>query len=111
MRADKRNARRQGICWDGLIVDLAGSIVGYCRMMDVSAAGAKLTVETPTDAPDNFVLLLSKNGEVRRQCTIAWRSKESVWVRFVGSRSSAHVVISHLSDALARIAPKALGGG
>ncbi len=57
-------------------------------MKDVSATGAKLEVvkaeaEEQLVLPDEFTLLLSKSGNVRRQCKISWRSENAVGVRFI----------------------------
>ena len=88
MSTERRGSKRRDIRWNGLIVDLAGSIVGPCRMANVSATGANLILRTPTDVPDSFVVLLAKNAKVRRQCEVAWRSEKIVGVRFVLSSSS-----------------------
>jgi hypothetical protein len=108
MSLEKRGAPRKEIRWEGLIIDHAGSIVGRCVMTNVSVTGAKLAFTAPTDVPDSFVLLLSKNGEVRRQCTVVRRSEMDIRVRFVSSPSTGHEVISYLNDTLARLAPKTL---
>jgi hypothetical protein len=92
--------------WEGLIVDSEGSIVNRCMMVNVSASGARLILPAATEVPDCFVLVLSKNGEVRRQCEVTWRREKSVGVRFVLPASTEEQEISHISDTLARISPK-----
>jgi len=52
-------------------------------MKDVSAAGAKLVLSEQSEIPDEFTLLLSKYGNVRRRCRVSWRSEMAVGVQFV----------------------------
>jgi hypothetical protein len=52
-------------------------------MKDVSATGAKLVLLEQSEIPDEFTLLLSKYGNVRRRCKISWRSETAVGVQFV----------------------------
>jgi hypothetical protein len=107
---EKRGAPRRDIRLKGLIVDLSGSIVGECMIVNVSATGAKLTLQNPKNVPDSFVLLLAKKGGVRRQCDVAWRSDSSIGVRFATSQSAPQEALTYISDMLARIAPDTLHG-
>jgi hypothetical protein len=70
----------------GVIYDDQGSIVAQCVMTDVSASGAKLLLEPGFNVPDWFVLALSRNAGVRRNCQVVWRRAESIGVCFVSSR-------------------------
>ena len=103
MSKERRRAARHSMTWKGLIVDPAGAIVGECMMVNVSATGAKLLLRTPTEVPDSFVLILAKNGEVRRQCEVTWRSKHSVGGRFVVPLAADDDEASFIQDTLARI--------
>jgi hypothetical protein len=58
-------------------------------MADISATGARLKVEAPGALPDQFILLLSHDGQLRRHCTVAWRSNNAVRVSFVGQKALA----------------------
>lgn len=53
-----------------------------CLLVDVSAIGAKLQVETPGDMPEEFAIVLSYRGVPRRNCRVVWRSGEYVAVSF-----------------------------
>jgi PilZ domain len=64
-----------------------GSPLGACLMVDVSAGGARLKVQTPEELPGEFTLVLSRDGQLRRQCAIAWRKDGTIGVQFV---SPAH---------------------
>jgi PilZ domain len=81
-RPEERNARRRATHHPALLTNSDGSIICLCLMKDVSATGAKLELQTESDIPDEFTLLLSKYGNVRRKCTVSWRSKATVGVRF-----------------------------
>jgi hypothetical protein len=103
---DKRTAPRKEISYEGLIVSLDGAVVEQCKLVNVSASGAKLKFAPSAPVPDLFVLLLSRNGKVRRQCQVAWRQPDSVGVRFVASESAASEAMSCISETLARLAAK-----
>ena len=106
MSNERRRAQRQDMRWEALIVGNEGSIVARCMMINVSASGAKLILPASTEVPDFFVLVLSKNGEVRRQCEVTWRREKSVGVRFVLHASTEDEEVSHISDTLARISAR-----
>lgn len=106
MSADKRRAPRQDLQWEGLIIGSAGSIIGRCIVVNIAATGAKLALQDSADVPDIFVLLLSKNGEVRRQCEVMWRTADSIGVQFTQPSTADEENVSFLDDALARIGSK-----
>ena len=80
---EKRRSRRRDLRRTGLIHDDQGSIIATCIMTDVSASGAKLTMEAGIDVPDCFVLILARNAGVRRNCEVVWRAATSIGVCFV----------------------------
>jgi PilZ domain len=51
-------------------------------MLDVSAFGAQLELERALTLPGKFVLLLSNDGRLRRQCLVIWRTQNTVGVEF-----------------------------
>ena len=79
MRSNKRHRVLQG----ARILRADGSVIGACRMIDISATGAKLEVKESETLPDYFILLLSHDGRLRRQCSIVWRSDTTVGVEFI----------------------------
>jgi len=84
MPAEYRKSARRFIQQGARIALTGGSILGKCEVSDVSVTGARLTLGMPAaGVPDNFVLLLSYDGRLRRQCSVVWRSKNSVGVEFV----------------------------
>jgi PilZ domain len=57
-------------------------------MIDVSRLGARLSVTSAENIPDEIVLVLSPNGEVKRRCFVVWRSAAEVGVRFMSKRAN-----------------------
>jgi hypothetical protein len=78
-REDIRRHVRQG----ARMIRADGSALGTCIMIDVSATGACLVVKASDAPPDQFILLLSLNGQLRRHCSVAWRTGNAVGVRFI----------------------------
>jgi hypothetical protein len=79
---ERRIAPRHEFRWPGSIVDGEGAVIAPCKLVDVSATGAKLILREPQEVPDTFWLVLSSKGEVRRQCILVWRSEKALGVRF-----------------------------
>lgn len=60
-----------------------------CILWDVSEAGVRITIDTPRSVPQEFFLVLSKDGKVRRRCRVVWRSAEQVGACFLSAPSWA----------------------
>jgi PilZ domain len=84
MTKENRKSLRRTVQHNAAILNSDGSILGGCAMMDVSAQGAKLVVQGEIEIPDEFVLLLTRGGKVRRQCKVAWRKEDEIGVKFLG---------------------------
>lgn len=82
MSSDRRKGKRRDVAHDARIVYDEGSGLQNCRMLDVSAFGAQLELEEALTLPDKFVLLLSHDGTLRRQCLVVWRTQNTVGVKF-----------------------------
>jgi hypothetical protein len=52
-------------------------------MLDISGTGARLELRKDDEVPNHFILLLSHNGQLRRQCSVVWRNKNTLGVHFV----------------------------
>jgi hypothetical protein len=83
MSLENRAAQRRYVRHPAILLNGDGSIFCLCTMKDVSATGAKLELQTDSEVPDRFTLLLSKYGKVRRECKVSWRSKTAIGIRFV----------------------------
>ena len=60
-----------------------------CIFWDVSEAGVRITIDTPRSVPQEFFLVLSRDGKVRRRCRVVWRSNEQVGACFLSAPSWA----------------------
>jgi hypothetical protein len=83
MANDNRKTARHHVLHGAKIARADGVTLGACRMLDLSATGARLQVKEPKSLPDHFLLVLSHTGNLYRQCTVVWRSDKSVGVEFV----------------------------
>jgi hypothetical protein len=84
MTVDRRRSPRQALERDVLICSEDGKPIGVCRLCDVSATGARLSLAPRVLArlPDEFILVLAKQAKVNRRCRIVWRGQDEVGVRF-----------------------------
>ena len=60
-----------------------GARLTDCTIWDVSEVGVRITIDTPLSVPREFTLVLSKDGKVRRQCRVIWRSQEQIGACFL----------------------------
>jgi hypothetical protein len=82
MSTDRRKGVRRNLAHGARIVCDDGSDLKNCRMLDVSAFGAQLELENALTLPGKFVLLLSHDGRLRRQCIVVWRKQNAVGIEF-----------------------------
>jgi hypothetical protein len=104
MTRDRRAALRRPIRWKALILNSAGSLVSHCTIIDVSSTGARLVLPEPVELPETFLMVLSRNGDVRRQCELSWIKEKRVGIRFLRPQTVSEEPVSHMSDALLRFA-------
>jgi hypothetical protein len=86
MRPEYRKSKRHFVHHGARMVRPDGSSLGACVMADLSATGARLQVEQPAALPDEFILLLSHAGQLRRKCAVTWRAETEVGVKFFAER-------------------------
>jgi hypothetical protein len=79
----RKNRRRQ-VRLGATILSPEGKLLAPCLMADVSGTGARLVVQSSEQIPDQFSLVLSRDGQLRRECHVAWRREKVIGVRFVG---------------------------
>ncbi len=58
-----------------------------CTLWDISEAGVRFTIETPSRVPFEFLLVLSKDGKDRRRCQVIWRSEDQIGACFLPAPS------------------------
>jgi hypothetical protein len=85
MRPEYRNDKRRFILHGARIVLADGSVLEDCRIIDISSTGARLEVKDPNVVPDQFILLLSYDGHLRRRCSVVWRLEMAIGIEFARS--------------------------
>ena len=87
MRPEHRKSPRRFVRNGARMASADGRALGPCLILDLSGTGARLKTNASETLPDEFILLLSHDGRLRRQCSVAWRSPTAIGVRFVSGRS------------------------
>lgn len=82
MSEKRSRAKRQPVNQDGMLFGANGAQIAPCRRRNISATGAQIELDREIELPKTFLLSLSKNGGVRRLCTIAWQFSTVVGVKF-----------------------------
>jgi hypothetical protein len=59
------------------------TILERCTLIDVSQAGARLTISDVYDLPGNFALHLTRESKPGQVCRIVWRRDHDVGVEFL----------------------------
>jgi len=83
MTSEKRVKIRRSVRQGGRILAVDGSELGPCMMVDLSAGGARLLLATPDPLPSRFFLILSRDGALRRLCSVAWQTETKAGVEFI----------------------------
>lgn len=83
MRPEYRMNKRRFVHQGARMLSADGSALGTCLMIDISGTGARLKVDASDALPEQFILLLSHDGKLRRECSVIWRSGNGVGVRFL----------------------------
>ena len=81
--AELRRSPRVKITRKAWIVGKGGAAPVECAIDNVSNTGAALMLKDGSGVPDEFVLLLTSKGEVRRRCEVVWRLPSKIGVRFL----------------------------
>ena len=85
MATEQRKLRRHPVRQRAKMASMDGSPLGSCLMLDLSGSGAQLMPEPGVVLPDEFFLLLSWTGQLRRKCSVIWRSDTAIGVRFTSN--------------------------
>lgn len=83
MRRESRKAYRRAVSLTAMILNGDKSMVGLCTVLNMSSTGAMIESPLASGVPNEFILLLSKDGKVRRQCKISWRTETAIGAQFV----------------------------
>jgi hypothetical protein len=78
----KRRASRQTANLPAWIEVDNNTLLERCKLLDISGAGARLSLGNIDNLPENFNLYLSRSGQPPKQCRIIWRRGNEVGVEF-----------------------------
>jgi len=84
-RAELRKKPRRQFQYTARILADAAAPPRPCAISDISDSGARIVLNSEADLPEQFVLLLTKEGRARRKCRVVWRSGTMVGVAFMGA--------------------------
>jgi hypothetical protein len=91
MGFDKRKSPRRAVHLQAMIARSDSSFLALCKTIDMSASGARLEPKQQVEIPDEFLLVLSRDGRLVRRCKTVWRSRGQVGVRFLPDKNLARV--------------------
>jgi hypothetical protein len=81
--ARKKRDARKSLQQAGWITLEGGFAARPCVVQDMSASGAKVTIDDPNPLPAKLRLAFSRDARTGRNCEVVWRRGRSVGVRFV----------------------------
>ena len=79
----KKRASRKSLHQSGWITLQGGFAARQCVVQDMSATGAKVTVDDPNALPAKLRLAFSRDASTGRNCEVVWRRGKSVGIKFV----------------------------
>ncbi len=79
----KKRAMRKSFSQPGWITLEGGFAARPCVVQDMSASGAKVTIEDTNTLPAKLRLAFSRDARTGRNCEVVWRRGKSVGVKFV----------------------------
>jgi PilZ domain len=82
-RGSKKREVRKSLRQPGWITLDGGFAARPCVVQDMSATGAKITIDDPNMLPAKLRLALSRDARTGRPCEVVWRRGKSVGVKFV----------------------------
>jgi hypothetical protein len=81
--APKKREVRKSVRQSGWITLDGGFAARPCTVLDLSSAGAKITVDDPHAVPAKVKLAFSRDARTGRTCEVVWRRGKTLGVKFV----------------------------
>ena len=81
--ATKKREARRSLQQSGWITFDGGFAARPCVVQDMSASGAKITIEDTNSLPGWLRLAFSRDARTGRNCEVVWRRGKSAGVKFV----------------------------
>ncbi len=79
----KTRESRKSLHQSGWITLEGGFAARPCVVKDLSASGAKITIDDSNTLPAKLRLAFSRDARTGRACEVVWRRGKSVGVKFV----------------------------
>jgi hypothetical protein len=79
----KREARKS-VRQSGWITLDGGFAARPCTVLDLSSAGAKITIDDPNAVTAKVRLAFSRDARAGRTCQVIWRRGKTIGIKFVG---------------------------
>jgi len=79
----KKREARKTLTQPGWITLDGGFAARQCVVQDMSASGAKISIDDPNALPATMRLAFSRDARTGRPCQVVWRRGNSVGVKFV----------------------------
>jgi hypothetical protein len=81
--ATKKRDARKTLTQPGWITLDGGFAARPCVVRDMSASGARISVDDPNALPAKLRLAFTRDARTGRACQVVWRRGNSMGVRFV----------------------------
>jgi hypothetical protein len=79
----KKREVRKSLHQPGWITLDGGFAARPCVVQDLSASGAKVTIDDPNTLPAKLRLAFSRDARSGRNCEVVWRRGRTVGIKFV----------------------------
>jgi hypothetical protein len=79
----KKRETRKSLRQPGWITFEGGFAARKCVVQDISATGAKITIDDPNMLPARLRLAFARDARTGRNCEVVWRRGKVVGVKFV----------------------------
>ena len=83
MAVTKKREVRKSLHQPGWITLEGGFAARPCVVQDMSATGAKITIDDPNVLPARLRLAFARDARTGRPCEVVWRRGKSVGIKFV----------------------------
>jgi PilZ domain len=82
---ERRRSLREPVRYTALIDVGEDSLPHHCAVLDISEDGARLLLTASCVAlPEEFSLVFTRYGIIRRRCRVVWRSGAEVGIAYLG---------------------------
>lgn len=81
--ASKKRETRKSVQQSAWITLDGGFATRPCIVLDLSSAGAKISVDDPSAVPARLRLAFARDARTGRNCEVVWRRGKTLGVKFV----------------------------